>query len=106
MPKVWATLANQHDGEDRWYLEALGIGSDLRADECFTEWLKQNQGKWDNKSGRDIAWRVRAEAAAELLVQIISNPSLTLQETNRYFRSLEYHKPHVRNRAMKKLLTL
>ena len=59
MPKVWATLANQHDGEDRWYL-ALGIGSDLRADECFTEWLKQNQGKWDNKKRE--RYRLRGES--------------------------------------------
>src|ERR1051326_987249 len=26
-PKLWATLAAQHDGNDRWYLEALGIAA-------------------------------------------------------------------------------
>src|SRR5690606_26891286 len=30
MPELWAKLAAQHDGQDRWYLEALGIGSDVR----------------------------------------------------------------------------
>ncbi|MCI0535472.1 MAG: dehydrogenase, partial [Verrucomicrobiales bacterium] len=26
-PQIWTTLAQQHDGKDRWYLEALGIGA-------------------------------------------------------------------------------
>lgn len=106
MPSVWAILANQHDGKDRWYLEALGIGSDLRADECFSAWKKTEESQVDTPVGRDIIWRVRAEQAASALVKIISNPELSLEETNRYFRSLEYHKPEVRTEAMKKLLTL
>jgi putative membrane-bound dehydrogenase-like protein len=106
MPEVWAKLAVQHDGKDRWYLEALGIGSDLRAAECFGAWLTAVDGKWNTKAGRDLVWRVRAPQAAEALVEIISDPQLTLEQTNRYFRSLEYHNPEVRNEAMKKLLTL
>lgn len=106
MPSVWATLASRHRGKDRWYLEAIGIGSDLRADECFSAWSQLIDGKWDTPGGRDIVWRVRAEEAAKALVQIIRNPSVTLEQTNRYFRSLEYHKPEVRNEVMKELLTL
>ena len=37
--KLWAELATRHDGEDRWYLEALGLSSDLNADACFDAWL-------------------------------------------------------------------
>lgn len=106
MPAVWATLAIQHQGKDRWYLEAIGIGSDLRPDECYAAWMTITKGNWNTAAGRDIAWRVRAKDAAKTLVKIISNPELTLDETNRYFRSLEYHKPEVRNEAMKDLLTL
>ena len=106
MPAVWATLASQHRDEDRWYLEAIGIGSDLRADECFTAWKELIAGKWDTPGGRDIVWRVRAKEAAKALVEIIRNPNLSLEQTNRYFRSLEYHQPEVRNEAMKELLTL
>ena len=106
MPTVWATLAKQYDGKDRWYLEALGLASDLRAAECYDAWLAATGGNWNTPAGRDIAWRVRAPKAAEALVEIISDPALTLEETNRYFRSLEYHTPEVRTEAMKKLLTL
>ncbi len=104
MPSVWAQLAAHHDGKDRWYLEALGIGSDVRAVECFDAWLDLVEGHWDTPGGRDIVWRVRAPKAAEALVSIIGNPKLKLEETNRYFRSLEYHEPSVRTEALKKLL--
>jgi hypothetical protein len=106
MPTVWATLAKQHDGQDRWYLEALGLASDLRAAECYDAWLAAVDGSWNNAAGRDIVWRIRAPQAAAALVEIISDPALTLEQTNRYFRSLEYHDPKVRSEAMKKLLTL
>jgi putative membrane-bound dehydrogenase-like protein len=106
MPSVWAKLAQRYDGVDRWYLEALGLASDLRAAECYDAWLDAIGGDWDTQAGRDIVWRIRAPKAAKALVEIISDPSLTLEQTNRYFRSLEYHSPEVRNEAMKKLLTL
>ncbi|MDB4676754.1 ThuA domain-containing protein [bacterium] len=106
MPGIWAKLASKHDGKDRWYLEAIGIGSDLRPDECYQAWLDHSNKQWDTPTGHDIAWRVRAAKAADAIVKIISKPELTLEETNRYFRSLEYHKAEVRVQAMKQLLTL
>ncbi len=104
MPAVWAKLAAAHDGEDRWYLEALGIGSDLRADACYDAWLERVDGRWDTPAGRDIVWRTRAPRAAEHLAEIIANESIPLAETDRYFRSLEYHAPDVRDDVVAKLI--
>ncbi|MCC9603248.1 NPCBM/NEW2 domain-containing protein [Stieleria sp. JC731] len=104
MPKIWAKLATQYEGKDRWYLEALGIGSDQRAAECFDAYLKDVKGHWDTESGRDIVWRVRAPKAAEAMVSLISDPSRSLNETDRYFRSLEFHPAEVRNEVLKRLL--
>ena len=106
MPEVWAKLAQAYDGQDRWYLEALGLSSDLRPAECYEAWLAAVGGKWNTPEGRDIVWRIRAPEAADALVEIISDPSLELEDTNRYFRSLEYHDPSVRIKAMRKLLSL
>jgi hypothetical protein len=106
MPACWAELAKQYDGKDRWYLEAIGLSSDLRASECFEAWLAAVGGDWNTAAGRDIVWRIRAPAAADAMVQIIADPSLSLEDTNRYFRSLEYHQPAARNAALKKLLAL
>ncbi len=104
MPSVWATLAQAHDGVDRWYLEALGIASDVRPTECFEAWLDATNGKWDTPAGRDIVWRVRSPAAADAMVSIIANPATKLEDTNRYFRSLEYHDAQVRTQALQRLL--
>ena len=57
MPAVWAKLAQQYDGKDRWYLEALGLASDLRAAECYDAWLAAMDGNWNTPAGRDIVWR-------------------------------------------------
>ena len=38
-PTLWAALAQQHDGTDRWYLEALGIGADGQENAFFNAWM-------------------------------------------------------------------
>ncbi len=103
MPSLWAELALQHDGKDRWYLEALGIGSDKRADECFEAWLKKVGSNWNSPAGRDIVWRSRSEKACEYLGKIIlstENPS----EQVRYFRAMDFHEPKQVANALQSML--
>ncbi len=45
--ELWAQLAQQHDGKDRWYLEALGIGSDGNEEKFFAAWLKKAGDEWN-----------------------------------------------------------
>ncbi|WP_147866947.1 PVC-type heme-binding CxxCH protein [Stieleria maiorica] len=104
MPSLWAQLATSYDGQDRWYLEALGIGSDVRAAECFDAYLEAVDGRWDTPAGRDLVWRVRAPKAADAMVALIADPKRPLNETDRYFRSLEFHGADVRDAALKRLL--
>ena len=62
-PALWAELAAQHDGKDRWYLEALGIGADKQWDAYLGRYLKQAGSEPSNTpAGRDIIWRSRAKA--------------------------------------------
>ena len=63
MPALWAQLAEQYEGDDRWYLEALGIASDLRPEECFAAWMQATDQRWNTPAGRDIVWRSRAASA-------------------------------------------
>jgi putative membrane-bound dehydrogenase-like protein len=106
MPGVWAQLASAYDGQDRWYLEALGIGSDLRASECYDAWIAAVDGVWDTPAGHDIAWRVRAPQAAETMAAILAKTEPSAAQTDRYFRSLQYHADSVRQSALKPLLAL
>ena len=104
MPTLWAKLATAYVGQDRWYLEALGIGSDVRPEACFEAYLDAVNGRWDTAAGRDLVWRIRAPKAADAMVSLIADPNRPLRETDRYFRSLEFHDADVRSAALKRLL--
>ncbi len=56
---LWAELATRHDGHDRWYLEALGIGADQNWDRFLDAYLTKVGDQWNSPSGRDIIWRSR-----------------------------------------------
>ncbi len=89
-PKLWATLAAQHDGQDRWYLEALGIGADRQEEKFFAAWLKQVKGNWDTPAGRDLVWRSRSTQALPMLVKLITAREATAADKDRYMRALDF----------------
>ncbi len=103
MPSIWAQLAAQHDGEDRWYLEALGIGSDLRADECLDAWLKLVGDKWNTPAGRDILWRSRSSKACSYLAKIIVE-TVNPADQDRYFRAMDFHNATEVKKALESML--
>ena len=90
-PALWAELASQYDGADRWYLEALGIGAEEQWDAFFAEWKKQNMENWDTPAARNIVWRSRSSEAIPMLASMIKNPSTTEADRNRYFRAFDFH---------------
>ena len=87
---LWAELAAQHDGEDRWYLEALGIGADGQWDRYFAAWKEQVGDDWNTPGGRDIVWRARTDAAIPMLGEILSSPETNPDERPRYFRAFDF----------------
>ncbi|MBD2701301.1 c-type cytochrome [Spirosoma sp. BT702] len=99
----WATLAMHHTGKDRWYLEALGIGSDLNADACFDAWQRKVGANWNTSAGRDIVWRLRSAKTLPLLGQFIRQTSNTT-ETLRYFRAFDFHPSAKKNDVLLSLL--
>ncbi len=101
---LWTSLALQHDGKDRWYLEALGIGADGKWDKCLAAWLDKVGDDWRTPAGRDIVWRSRAKETPELLVQLIQDPETTKDEQTRYFRSLDFQQGPTKNKALERLL--
>lgn len=101
---LWAELAAQHDGKDRWYLEALGIGSDLNADACLAAWLNKVGNKWNASAGKDIVWRSRSKDACDLLAKIVkSSPA---EEHPRYMRAFDFHKGPEKDKALASILGL
>jgi putative membrane-bound dehydrogenase-like protein len=88
--RLWAQLAAQHDGKDRWYLEALGIGAHQQEDAFFAAWLEQVNGNWNTPGGRDIVWRSRTAKAVPMLVKLITARDATARDKDRYMRSLDF----------------
>ncbi|MCG2587902.1 PVC-type heme-binding CxxCH protein [Rhodohalobacter sulfatireducens] len=89
--ELWAQLAVQHDGNDRWYLEALGIGAATQWDSHFDAWLNEVDGNWNTPGGRDIVWRSRVNTSIPILGEMIKDPETALDEKLRYFRAFDFH---------------
>ncbi len=104
-PGLWATLAQQHDGKDRWYLEALGVGADQQWDKYFQAWLTQVGPNWNTPAGRDIIWRSRSRLTPDLLVKIVNDRNLPAKERDRYIRALDFITGPEKDKALVDLLT-
>jgi putative membrane-bound dehydrogenase-like protein len=101
---LWGIMASQHDGQDRWYLETLGVGAADHWDTRFAAWLKVIDGKWRSPSGRDIVWRSRASAATALLADILLDEDTPKEEHPRYLRAFDYHDGPAKDAALEKIL--
>jgi len=85
--------------------EALGIGADRQWDKFFDAWLTEAGDQWNTPAGRDIVWRSRSRKTPALLVKIITDKSLTSQERDHYFRSLDFITGPEKDAALLQLLT-
>ena len=104
--ELWAELAVRHDGKDRWYLEALGIGANGKWDDCLAKWQAKVGDQWDSPAGRDIVWRSRAKRTPDMLVKLIQHSDTSKQEQPRYFRALDFQEGPAKDKALESLLGL
>ena len=105
--KLWTALAQQHDGQDRWFLEALGLGSVGNEDLCFDTWLAAVGDKWNTPAGRDIIWRVRASKSPIYLAKILGDESVSANEKPRFLRAFDFlPDSDAKNKALVQLATL
>lgn len=101
--ELWTELALQHDGHDRWYLEALGIAADKQWDRFFDAWLQKVGDNWNTPAGRDIVWRARTPKACRYLAEIIAQTT-SEEEQYRYFRAFDFHEGTAKLAALNTLL--
>lgn len=91
-PGLWAQLAQKHNGADRWYLEALGVGADGQWDSFFAAYMKQiNADPVANAGGRDIVWRSRTAASVPMLAKLAGDKAVPLDQRLRYFRAFDFN---------------
>jgi hypothetical protein len=101
---IWSDLALQHDGQDRWYLEALGIGADGQWDSFLDAFLSKVSEPAKTPAGRAVIWRSRAKKTPELLVKIIKDPATKEDEQPKYFRAFDFLAGPEKEAALKSLL--
>ena len=89
--EIWASLATQYDGKDRWYLEALGIGADKQWNNFFAAYRVRVKDPLSSAAGRDIVWRARTEKAVPYLAALASDSSISLNSRLRYFRAFDFN---------------
>jgi putative membrane-bound dehydrogenase-like protein len=99
---LWAELAKQHEGNDRWYLEALGIAAEGRWDSFLAAWLEEIGGNWNTPGGRDIIWRSRGEMTPMYLANILVSPDVDAEESKRFLRAFDFQPE---SSAKRKVLT-
>lgn len=104
-PFLWTTLASQHDGRDRWYLEALGIAADRQWDAFLGAYLAATPDALRTPAGRDIIWRSRAKQTPALLAKILKDPATAEADKPRYFRAFDFQSGPEKDAALVELLT-
>lgn len=104
-PILWTALAKQHDGKDRWYLEALGIAADQQWDAFLGAYLAAVPDALKTPAGRDIVWRSRAKQTPALLAKILKDPATAEAEKPRYFRAFDFQSGPEKDAALVELLT-
>ena len=100
----WATLAMQHDGKDRWYLEALGIGADKQWDKFFAAYLDKVKDPLLSAASHDIVWRARTDKAVPYIAALASDNNTPLKNRLRYFRAFDFNTGPVKSKLLVKML--
>ena len=103
-PGLWAELALQHDGNDRWYLEALGIAAEGQWDAFLDAWLPRVGSEWNSPPARDILWRSRARRTPHDLVRLLGSSEVDRAGAERYLRAFDFQSEgSAKSRALRRL---
>ena len=101
---LWADLATEYTGDDRWYLEALGIGADKQWDSFLPAYLSKINSSLDRAGAKDIIWRARTDKSIPMLASLASNSSISLKSRLRYFRAFEFNNGSLKYTYLLKML--
>ena len=101
---LWANLASQYNGKDRWYLEALGIGADGQWDQFFTAYLGKTKDPLATEASRNIVWRARTKLALPYLSKLAFDSKVALTNRLQYFRAFDFTNDYLKERILLSML--
>ena len=97
---LWAKLAIQYDGRDRWYLEALGIGADKQWDRFFASYSNEVNGAFDSEASQNIIWRASIKAAWPQLARLALDTQVPLANRLKYFRAFDFNSDPLKSKLL------
>jgi putative membrane-bound dehydrogenase-like protein len=86
--EIWVTCAKALNPNDRWYLEALGIGADGNWNNRFSKLLDE-KNNITNEVFQQIVWRSRGSASLPYLLNILADGQ-SIESKLAYFRALDF----------------
>ncbi len=101
---LWANLAAEYTGEDRWFLEALGIGADKQWDTFLPAYMNKINSSLNHAGAKDIIWRARTDKSIPLLASLASDSSTSLKNRLRYFRAFEFNSGSLKYQYLAQML--
>lgn len=101
---LWATLATQYDGKDRWYLEALGIGAEGQWDKCFAAYLEKVKDPLQTVASKNIIWRARTQSALPYLAALAADPKVDLNNRLKFFRAFDFNTGLLKSKLLLKMI--
>lgn len=99
----WMTLAEQYDGEDRWYLESLAIGARGQQEALYPLLRKAFPGQWNAKLA-DFLFVLQTKNSLPYLTQSLSSSGLGVSERLQAIRALGFRPEPEAARAVATLL--
>jgi HEAT repeat protein len=105
-PELWAQLVRKYDGQDRWYLEALGIGAEGQWVRFLATIYQSRGNSFAPKVWRDLVWRSRGDTTPALLGQILRNSATPKEELPRLMRAFDFQTGPDKETILWKLATL
>ena len=100
---IWLKLANAYNGEDRWYLEALGIAAEGKWNAYLNAYLEQHPDWLNDNAAKEIIWRSRGARTLDLLGQIIANAQIN--DKWKYYRAMDFQESGDKNSMLLSLLS-
>ncbi|MCB0634003.1 MAG: PQQ-dependent sugar dehydrogenase, partial [Lewinella sp.] len=104
--ELWAGLARRYDGKDRWYLEALGLGSDKYPNMYLSAFDADMGENALDEAAKNIYWRMRSTGSIAKMAEFIKDPEVSEADAARYFRAFHFKPGEGRNETIAGLLEL
>lgn len=95
-------LVKGYDGQDRWYLDALGKAADGKEEALFfniRQTLPQNPADWDQRAA-NLVWELHPPSAVPLLKKRAESANLTAEAREQAITALGFIKTEPAARAM------